>query len=176
MKAGLGAAAVDAGGGIIVAAIAAVNAFGDVLDPATGRILAGARRQPGPFDPAGPDPFADTLELLRQRHGSGQRFGPQPPPKSGEHTVIGVVATNARLNKEQANKVAQMAHDGLARTVRPAHTMVDGDTIFALALGPRRGEVSTIGAFAAEAFAQAVVRAVQTARPAGGLPALYAGR
>jgi L-aminopeptidase/D-esterase-like protein len=88
----------------------------------------------------------------------------------GEDTVIGVVATNARLNKEQANKVAQMAHDGLARTVRPAHTMVDGDTIFSLALGKHEVDVNIIGAYAAEAFSQAVLRAVIKAQPAGGLP------
>jgi L-aminopeptidase/D-esterase-like protein len=84
--------------------------------------------------------------------------------------VIGVVATNAQLNKEQANKVAQMAHDGLARTVRPAHTMLDGDTIFALSLGEYKVDVNVIGAYAAEAFSRAVLRAVIQAQPAGGLP------
>jgi L-aminopeptidase/D-esterase-like protein len=89
---------------------------------------------------------------------------------SGEHTVIGVVATNAKLDRQGAIKVAQMAHDGLARTVRPAHTMFDGDTIFALSLGERRADVSTVGAFAAEVFAQAILHAVRTAQPLGGLP------
>jgi L-aminopeptidase/D-esterase-like protein len=89
-----------------------------------------------------------------------------------QHTVIGVVATNARLDKAQINKVAQMAHDGLARTIRPAHTMFDGDTIFALATGKRRADPSIVGAFAAEVTAQAIVRAVQTAAPAAGLPGL----
>ena len=81
------------------------------------------------------------------------------------------MATNARLNKEQANKVAQMAHDGLARTVRPAHTMVDGDTIFALSTGNRKVDVTIVGTFAAEAFSQAILRAVYSAQPAAGLPA-----
>ena len=87
-----------------------------------------------------------------------------------EHTVIGVVATNAKLNKEQVNKVAQMAHDGLARAVRPAHTMLDGDTIFALATGEHDADVNIAGAFAAEVFAQAILRAVRAARQVAGLP------
>ena len=80
------------------------------------------------------------------------------------------MATNAKLNKEQINKVAQMAQDGLARTVRPAHTMLDGDTIFAIATGRRSADVNIIGAYGAEVFAQAVLRAVQKAEPAAGLP------
>jgi len=87
-----------------------------------------------------------------------------------ENTAIGIVATNAKLNKEQINKVAQMAQDGLARTVRPAHTMLDGDTIFALATGNRKADVNIIGAYGAEVFAQAVLRAVRKAKPAAGLP------
>ena len=86
------------------------------------------------------------------------------------NTVIGVVATNARLNKEEVNKVAQMAQDGLARTIRPAHTMFDGDTIFAMATGDRHADVNIIGAFAAEAFANAVVQAVKGSQPVTGFP------
>jgi L-aminopeptidase/D-esterase-like protein len=86
------------------------------------------------------------------------------------HTVIGVVATNARLSKEAANKAAQMAQDGLARTIRPAHTMQDGDTLFMLATGARKADVNIVGAFAAEVVAQAILRAVRAAQPAGGLP------
>ena len=89
-----------------------------------------------------------------------------------ENTVIGVVATNARLSKEQANKVAQMAQDGVARAIRPAHTMLDGDTIFALSTGRRRADVNIVGAFAAEAFAQAILRAVRAACSTGGIPGL----
>jgi L-aminopeptidase/D-esterase-like protein len=85
--------------------------------------------------------------------------------------VIGPVATNARLDREGATKIAQMAHDGLARTVRPAHTLFDGDTIFALSLGERRADVNIVGAFAAEAFSQAILNAVRAARPLAGLPA-----
>lgn len=86
------------------------------------------------------------------------------------NTVIGVVATNARLDKEEANKMAQMAQDGLARAIRPAHTMLDGDTIFALATGDKSADVNIVGAFAAEVFAQAILRGVLAAVSAGGLP------
>lgn len=153
---------------LVVAAIAAVNPFGDIIDPTSGQIIAGTRTPAA--DPDGDSPFfADTLSIMRARLG-------QPPPGfvNATNTVIGVVATNARLNKEQANKMAQMAHDGLARTICPAHTMVDGDTIFALATGtldtPAPVDISTIGACAAEVFAQAVLRGVRAAQPAGGLP------
>jgi L-aminopeptidase/D-esterase-like protein len=91
---------------------------------------------------------------------------------TGGNTVIAVVATNARFDKAQATKVAQMAQDGLARAIRPAHTMLDGDTVFALATGQRKADVSTVGAYAAEALAQAILRAVRAAKPAGGLPAV----
>ena len=85
--------------------------------------------------------------------------------------MIGVVATNAGLTKDEANKVAQMAHDGLARAVRPAHTLFDGDTIFALSTGEKNVDVNIVGAYAAEVMAQAIVRAVLQAKAAGGLPA-----
>ncbi|HXQ33057.1 MAG TPA: P1 family peptidase, partial [Anaerolineales bacterium] len=87
-------------------------------------------------------------------------------------TVIGVVATNAKLTKAQATKVAQMAQDGIARTIRPAHTMLDGDVIFALSTGRRKTDVSTVGAYAAEVMAEAILRAVKMAAPAGRLPGL----
>ena len=88
------------------------------------------------------------------------------------NTVIGVIATNAKLTKAEATKVAQMAQDGLARVIRPAHTMFDGDAIFALATGDKKVDVSMVGAFAAEAMAEAIVRAVSLAAPSGGLPGL----
>ncbi len=155
MKGGVGTAAEDLGNGLQVAALVAVNALGDVVDPATGRILAGARLPDGRF--------ADTLSLLRQ-------MAAQAAP--GEATVIGVVATTARLSKEEACKVAQMAQDGLARTIRPAHTMYDGDTIFALATGAVAADVNVVGAYAAEVTARAIVRAVQRAQGRGGVPGL----
>ncbi len=166
MKAGLGCAALDLGGGLKVGAVMVVNAFGDVVDPQTGHILAGARAlHKGPLH-IGQGTFADTLAVMRSRIGrQALRFAQRG------NTVIGAVVTNARLTKEEANKVAQMAQDGIARTIRPAHTMLDGDTIFALAIGRKKADVNLIGAFAAEVVAQAIVRAVTQAEPAGGLPA-----
>ena len=168
MKSGIGSASIALGGGVVVGAIVAVNAFGDVIDPSSGAILAGTRATSlGPLRFGAPGYFADTLEFMKCLAGrtvlgiAGMA-----------NTVIGVVATNAALDKDQANKVAQMAHNGLARTIRPAHTMMDGDTLFALSTGrSRKMDVSTVGAFAAEAVAQAIVRAVKAAQPAGGLPA-----
>jgi L-aminopeptidase/D-esterase-like protein len=108
--------------------------------------------------------MANTLDVMRGLVGKAAlRFA--------SSTVIGVVATNARLTKEEANKVAQMAQDGIARTVRPAHTLFDGDTLFALAAGNKRADVNLVGAYAAEAVAQAIVRGVRAAEGAGGLPA-----
>ena len=139
---GIGSAAVELGGGLIVAALIAVNPFGDVVGE-DGRILAGTRLPDGRF--------ADTLAVMR-------RLAQMTLDDPGA-TVIGVVATNARLDKEQTNKVAQMAHDGLARAIRPAHTMFDGDTIFALATGEVVADVNLVGAFAAEVTAEAIRRA-----------------
>lgn len=166
MKSGIGTASLAIGGGIYVGAIAAVNVFGDVIDPASGEIIAGARLvHTGPLKIGKGPYFADTLEVMRSLTGrTVLGFA------SHEHTAIGAVATNAKLTKEQTNKVAQMTHDGLARTVRPAHTMLDGDTIFALATGERRADVNIVGAFAAQVFAQAVLRAVWAAKPIAGLP------
>lgn len=159
MKSGVGTASIDLGGGVIVGAVVAVNAFGDVLDPASGKIIAGARKPPQGRD------LADTLEVLRTF------IGKQISRFSSRNTVIGVVATNAKLTKEEANKVAQMAQDGLARSIRPAHTMFDGDTIFALSTGQKSVNVNVIGAYAAEAFSRAIVNGVQAAHSMGGRPA-----
>ena len=155
-KSGLGSASLDLGGGLVVAALMAVNAFGDVVDE-QGQILAGVR----PLRGLG---FADTLALLRGLTGRAAL-------RVAGATVIGVVATNARLTKEEANKVAQMAHDGLARAIRPAHTLFDGDTIFTLSTGRARASATLVGAYAAEVVAQAIVRGVKAASAAGGLPA-----
>jgi L-aminopeptidase/D-esterase-like protein len=146
---GLGTTSVDLGGGLVVGAVVAVNAFGDVVDPRSGEILAGARALTG-------GGFADTLATIKG-------FVGKTILRFASSTVIGVVATNARLSKEEANKVAQMAHDGLARAIRPAHTMFDGDTLFALATGAKKADVNLIGAYAAEAVAEAIVRAARAA-------------
>ncbi|HSD41493.1 MAG TPA: P1 family peptidase [Burkholderiales bacterium] len=159
MKSGIGTASVTLPDGLIVAALVAVNAVGDVLDPATGRLIAGVRTDDGRA-------LADARTLLRTGG-----FGPLGRP--GEHTTIGVVATNAMLDKAQARKVAQMAQDGFARTIVPAHTPLDGDTIFALATGglPGEADTMTIGALAADVMHTAVVRAVRAATGLRGLPA-----
>jgi L-aminopeptidase/D-esterase-like protein len=157
-KSGIGSAVMDLGDGLLVGALMVVNAVGDVLDE-HGALLAGAR-----LPPEGTQ-FANVARLLP----SLARLQPARP---GSNTVIGVVATSAYLTKDETNKIAQMAHDGLARAVNPAHTMHDGDTIFALATGSAgTADVSIIGALAAEATAQAIRRAVRAATPLAGLPA-----
>ena len=150
-KSGLGSAAVTLPGGVKVGALAVVNAFGDVRDPATGALVAGAREAPD--SPA----LVDTAAALRS--------GLHPRGYKPENTTLALVATNARLTKHEATKVAQMAHDGLARAVRPAHTMYDGDTIFALSTGDLKADVNLIGAFAAEVFEEAIARGVKAAQP-----------
>jgi L-aminopeptidase/D-esterase-like protein len=148
-RTGLGSVSVTLDNGLVVGALAAVNPFGDVVDPATGQIVAGVQ-------PPAAGRSGDTLALMQLAANSavGTTVGSTP---FAHNTVIGVVATNARLSKEQVNKVAQMAHDGLARSIRPAHTMFDGDTIFALAAGDMAADVNLVGALAAEVFAQAIL-------------------
>jgi L-aminopeptidase/D-esterase-like protein len=159
-KSGLGTASERIGKGIVIGALVAVNAFGDVVDPASGRILAGTR---APVLGG----FVDTTQRMKGDLGQ--------IALALANTTIGVVATDACLTKEEANKVAQMAHDGLAITIRPVHTMFDGDTIFSLSTGKapggQRGDVSVIGAVAAQVMAQAVLRAVREAQSLGGIPA-----
>jgi L-aminopeptidase/D-esterase-like protein len=156
MKAGIGSAAIRRPNGLVVAAIVAVNARGDIIDPVTGAVIAGVRGADGRL--------ADARKQLRLGLGAG--------PRAGENTTIGVIATNARLTKVEARKVAQMAHDGYARAISPVHTLADGDTIFSLATGTWTGEVSygTVGALAAEAMADAIVRAATQASASHGLP------
>lgn len=156
VKAGVGSASIRLPDGVTVAALMVVNALGDVVDPHSGAIVAGAR------SPAGG--WADSSALLL----GGKPFA----AKAGGNTIIGVVATDARLDKAQANRLATLAHDGLARAVSPAHTQYDGDTIFALSAGEEDGDMTRLGHAAAEATAQAIVRAVRTAATAYGLPGL----
>jgi len=167
MKSGIGTASMEIGGGVIVGAIVAVNAFGDVIDPNTGMILAGARAaKVGPVKLGSEGYFANTLTIMRSLIGrTALSFA------SRSNTVIGVVATNAKLGKIQTNKVAQMAHNGLARTIQPAHTMLDGDTIFALSTSRKNADVNIVGAFASEVMVEAVLRAVRSSKSAAGLPA-----
>jgi len=159
MKGGVGTASVSLPGGLIVSALVAVNAFGDVIDPATGQVVAGARAADGRT-------FADARTLLRT---GGVHFASSP-----QNTTLGVIATNARLTKTDAKRVAQMAHDGYARAISPVHTPVDGDAIFALATGSLAGpaDVGQIGALAADVMASAIVRAARQATSVAGYPAL----
>jgi len=153
MKGGFGTASITLSNGLTVAAAVVVNAVGDIVDPATGRIVAGALREDGSF--------VDARLLMRE----GQPLG----GTSGANTTIGVVATNARLTKAEATKVAEMSQDGLARAIYPAHTVRDGDTVFSLATGAWDGQadVTVIGALAADVMAEAILRAVRLAE---GLP------
>jgi L-aminopeptidase/D-esterase-like protein len=159
MKGGVGSASVTLGNGLRVAAIVAVNPLGDVIDPDSGAVIAGAR--------ADGASLADARRLLRS--GAATILS---PPQAG-NTTIAVVATNARLTGAEATRVAQMADAGLARAIVPVHTIADGDTVFALATAGWRGaaDVTTIGALAADAVAAAIVRAVREATSAGGVPA-----
>ncbi len=158
MKGGVGSAAVSLPSGLRVAALVAVNALGDIVDPATGAVVAGARRDDGSL--------VDVRKLLR----SGAML---QRTRVGDNTTIGVVATNARLTKADANRVALMADAGIARAVTPAHTSGDGDTVFALATGRWNGsaDVTLIGALAADVLAEAIVRAVKQATAVAGVPA-----
>jgi len=156
MKSGLGTASVMLGNGTIVAAMVAVNALGDVIDPQSGRIIAGARVS------AASRQFANSAAVMRH--------GPNPAP--GGHTVIGIVATNARLDRVETNKLAALGSLGVARTISPINTMSDGDITFAISLGKEKASVDEVGVAAAEAMATAVLRAVKTAKSAGGLPGL----
>ena len=163
MRGGIGSASVTVGG-ITVGALVAVNAIGDVIDPSTGQTVAGARTADG-------SALLGTMRALLR--------GDLPlPPQAGAATTLGVIATDAVLSKAQANKLAQMAHDGLARTINPVHTMSDGDTVFALATGAsgKTAHLTLLGALGAEVMATAVLRAVRAAtRLSGpGLPDLPA--
>jgi len=160
VKSGIGTASQQFGKGIIVGAIAAVNAFGDVVDCETGRIIAGPRRLDG-------NGFLNTSDILK----SGQRIR----AFVSTSTTIGVVATNVRLSKTQATRVAQMAHDGLARVIRPVHTMYDGDVIFVLSVGKdnrKQADVTTVGTVAAEVIAQAIIRGITQADGLCGIPSI----
>ena len=167
MKSGLGTTSVRAGG-TVVGALVAVNAFGDVIDPHTGQVVAGLRSgKIGGIRVGGNGQFADSVAMMKKLLGRSL-----VGMASRGNTVIGVVATNAKLTKAEASKVAQMAQDGVARAVQPAHTMLDGDTIFAMSTGGARSNVTLVGTLAAEALASAIVRAVRMAKGAGGLPGL----
>jgi L-aminopeptidase/D-esterase-like protein len=175
-KGGVGTASRRFEGGVIVAALVVVNALGDVIDPGNGHIVAGARRDDG----AG---FVDSMALMARaldlsapeywarRDLPGGVIPASPPATPLTNTTLAVVATNAVLTKAEATKVAQMAHDGLARTIRPVHTMLDGDLVFGLSLGQAQADVGIVGALAADVLSAAVLRAVYAAEGLHGVPA-----
>jgi L-aminopeptidase/D-esterase-like protein len=163
MKGGLGSAVIRMPNGLVVGAIVAVNAAGDILDPDTGSVVAGTRKPDGTL--------ADARTLLRsgalmQRRGAA--------PRAVENTTIGLVATNAKLTKAEVSRMALMGDDGYARAIFPSHTMGDGDTVFSLATGRWNGQadVSLIGALAADAMARALVQAVTQATGLPNVPAV----
>ena len=160
MKGGIGSAAIELSDGLVVAAIVAVNAAGNVIDPVTGQFIAGGRTDDG-------GSIADLRAMLRA--------GTTGSRGAMENTTLGVVATNATLTKAQATKLAQMAHDGYARSIYPSHLMIDGDAIFSLATGARTEtpDVNRLGALAADVMSDAIVRA---ARAATGIPGYPAAR
>jgi L-aminopeptidase/D-esterase-like protein len=167
-KGGIGTASLEIGGGVIVGAIVAVNAVGDVVDPETNQIIAGVRTlKKGPISIGGGALFADSLSIMRSMIGR-TLLG----LASKANTVIGVVATNAKFDKAHTNKLAQMAQNGVVRTIRPVHTMQDGDTMFAMATGEKKADVNIVGAFAAQVVQQAVLNAVRQATGLGGVPSI----
>ncbi len=162
MKGGVGSASVELSGGLVVAALAAVNAFGDIRDPTTGKIVAGPRLDDGTL--------ADTVEHFEEA-ARNLRWGE-------ENTTLAVVATNAWLTRPQTTKIAQMAHDGLARTISPVHTSVDGDAVFAASVGGAAGRISgvaaapdVVGAWGARVVEWAVLQAVRCAKGIPSFPA-----
>lgn len=166
MKSGIGCASIDAGNGIIVSAMIAVNAFGDVVNPMNREILAGTRTLKKAGITIGKsDFFADTNKTLRTFTGKKVLS-----IANRSNTVIGVVGTNAKLNKDEANKVAQMAMNGLSLAIQPACTMFDGDTLFSIATCEKAADVNLVGSCAVEAVSSAILDAVFSAEPAGGLP------
>lgn len=160
MKSGLGSATVELDRGVLVASLVAVNAWGDVRDPSSGKIIAGARRAPEAQE------FLDTAAHMK-RH-SAPAGGAAAP----RNTTLAVVATNARLTKLQARKLAEAGSLGMARAICPVNTMVDGDIVFALSLGALEADIDSLGVAAAEAVVRAILRAVQSARSMGGFPGL----
>jgi L-aminopeptidase/D-esterase-like protein len=159
MKSGLGQAGLRTESGVVVAALAVVNPFGDIVDPASGRILCGCRAHHG-----------NSQGLLGyERLMSGSKA---IRTADFSNTILGVVATNVKLDKLFSTKLAQMAQDGLARVVRPAHTLFDGDIVFALSMGDREADFTWLGLKAADMLAESILQAARTATPLGGFSAM----
>jgi L-aminopeptidase/D-esterase-like protein len=157
-KGGLGTASIALENGLIVGAIVVVNSFGNIHDPATGAPIAGVCAFTGGGQFVG---FSDCVEIMAQ----GLR-----PDFASSNTTLAVIATNGRLDKSGITKVAQMAHDGMARAIRPVHTGIDGDVVFGLSCGAVATNPDLVGVLAADVLARAIVKGVLAARPAYGLP------
>lgn len=166
-KSGIGTSSIDIGGGVKVGAIVAVNAIGEVVDPSSGKITAGVRAKKELEFQKGEAVFSEALEIMKGILGK-TLLG----LAERANTVIGVVATNAKFDKANCTKLAQMAQNGLVRTIRPANTMHDGDTVFALSTGNKKANINLVGAFAAQAVQQAILNAVFSASSLGGIPAV----
>ena len=154
MKGGIGTASLAIGDGVVIGAIVAVNCVGNVIDPRNGKIVAGARVPGGKG-------FVDVMHWHRG-----------VVPVEPTNTTIGVIATNAPFNKAQLKKIAQMGHDGMARTINPVHTPWDGDTLFAMSTGKTKfsPDLGRLGALAAEVVSEAILRAVTRAQTLPGFP------
>jgi L-aminopeptidase/D-esterase-like protein len=161
MKGGIGTSSIKLTNGLVVGAIVAVNCVGDVIDSKTGKIVAGARTADGKS-------FLNIVQTFRSGRGATQN------PPAGQNTTIGVVATNARFDKTQMTKIAEMAHDGMARAINPTHTPSDGDTLFALttSTSATNANLTAIGVLAAEAVSEAILRAVRKAKSVAGFPSV----
>lgn len=158
MKSGVGSFTVSLPDGVLVSSLAAVNAFGDVIDPATAKIVAGARRAPDSAD------FANTAEsMISGTHSAGL---------TRQNTTLVVVATNAQLSKVGASKLAEFGSAGMARALSPVWTMFDGDVVIGLSLGEKKADINALGVAAADAVAQSILRAVKFAKSMGGVPGL----
>ncbi len=162
MKGGVGVAADKLDSGLIVGALAVVNAFGDVKDPSTGEILAGARKGKNSYE------FADTLELIRK--------GVRRPVSAFQNTTIGVIVTNAKLNKRSASTVARMGSLGITKAVSPGQTIYDGDIVFTLASGQIEVDYHTVGLMAEEMLIKAIIRGVTKAKEVKGIPSFLSLR
>jgi L-aminopeptidase/D-esterase-like protein len=157
MKSGIGSATVSLGNGVLVSSLAAVNAVGDVIDPSSGKIVAGARVSAGSRD------FVNSVQAMKEGARAGVRRA---------NTTLVVVATSAKLTKAMATKLAQFASIGVARTIAPVWTMYDGDVVIALSMGTVEADTNILGVAAAEAVSESILRAVRLAPTLGGIPGL----
>jgi L-aminopeptidase/D-esterase-like protein len=155
-KGGVGSASYTLSDGVVVGALVVVNAFGDVVDPESGRIIAGVRDSSGGRD------FPGSVNLLKQ--------GVKWQVESFQNTTLAVICTNAKLNRSELKRVSKMGQTGIARVILPAHTVADGDLVFAVSCGELAGDPNVIGVVAAELVSEAIVRAVKKARGLGGIP------